>query len=466
MKLFNTYGRTLEDFHPIDQGLVKMYVCGPTVQDLVHLGHGRTFVAFDGISRYFKLRGYSVFRVQNITDIDDKIINKAKERGIDWREVSEYYSREYLDALSSLKVHVDAHPKVTSHIGEIISFIQGLIDKGHAYATPSGSVYFEVDTFPNYGALSNSRRESWEQEKEFLSEKRKPYDFALWKASKPGEPYWESPWGKGRPGWHIECSTMSSRYLGERFDIHGGGGDLIFPHHENEIAQSEAYFGHRWVNYWMHVSFLTIKKEKMSKSVGNIIPLKDAIKSYGPTVLRYWFLSTNYRTPVDFSEEALENARVSLRRLKDAVATLKGVIKQGPKFRSDDESIKDQGRILSLMGDFHSRMSYDFDFSGAMASVHEVASLVFERVQHSEDYTSALLALELFRQFNQVYRVMDEDLGEGGTDVSRIIDGVLEVRTQLRSKGMYELSDYIRTVLESSGVKVLDSKGKSTWRFE
>ncbi|MCQ4366252.1 MAG: cysteine--tRNA ligase [Sulfolobales archaeon] len=465
IKVFNTYGRKLEPFEPLKPHTVTMYVCGPTVYDYVHIGHGRTFVAFDAVVRYLKLRGYNVIRVQNITDIDDKIINKARETGKDWREIVDYYTKDYMDGIRALKVKIDAHPKVTEHIKEIIEFVQGLIDKGHAYVAPSGSVYFDVDSFPNYGALSNTKKEQWNQGEEFVKEKKNPYDFALWKAWKPGEPYWESPWGKGRPGWHIECSTMSTRFLGERFDIHGGGIDLVFPHHENEIAQSEAYFGHKWVNYWLHVAYLTIRKEKMSKSLKNIIPLNEALKKWGPNVLRYWYLSAHYRSELDYSEEALESASKGLQRLKDAVALLRGVISQGPKFRSSDEAILTQRQIVNLIEQLHEAMSLDFNTAEALNVAHRLADLAFSKVVPSEDFTSAVLAMEGFRMFNEVFGVMDEEFGAGMETLSRVLDAVLEIRNQLRAKKMYDLSDQIRAILESSGVKVLDSKDKSTWRL-
>jgi cysteinyl-tRNA synthetase len=321
MRLYNTLGRRFEEFSPVEGNIVKMYVCGPTVYDYIHIGHARSFVSFDALSRYLRVKGFDVIRVQNITDIDDKIIRRAIELGKEWKEVVNYYTMDYLEALKFLKVKIDIHPTVTSHISDIIEFIQKLIDKGNAYVS-NNSVYFNVDTFPSYGILSNTKKEQWKQEEEYLSEKRNPYDFALWKASKPGEPYWESPWGKGRPGWHIECSTMSSKYLGERIDIHGGGQDLIFPHHENEIAQSESLFGHRWVKYWLHVGYLTVNKEKMSKSLGNIITLRDLRNKYDYQTIRLWLLSSHYRSQLEFNDSSLEQAKASLVRLKDAVISL------------------------------------------------------------------------------------------------------------------------------------------------
>ncbi|MBW9141402.1 MAG: cysteine--tRNA ligase [Candidatus Aramenus sp.] len=465
IRIYNTLGRNLEEFKA-DGNTVRMYVCGPTVYDYVHIGHGRTFVAFDAISRYLRLRGYNVIRVQNITDIDDKIINKANETGKDWREIVETYSKDYLENLNALKVKVDLHPRVTSHINEIVDFVQKLIDKGHAYVTPSGNVYFDVDTYPAYGELSNTRKEEWNQGEEFLKEKRHPYDFALWKARKPGEPYWDSPWGKGRPGWHIECSTMSTRYLGEQFEIHGGGMDLIFPHHENERAQTESYTGKHWVKYWVHVSFLTINKTKMSKSLGNIIPLNEALKKYGPSVLRYWYLSSHYRSTVDYSEDALEQSKTSLNRLKDALSIVRDILREGPKSYAKDEDVKVQRQIISEIEYFHEAMSNDFDTAKALSHVHNIASIVFSKLSNSRDFMGASIALDAFRQFNEVFAVMDEEFGAIYENVSRIIDSVIEVRNLLRARKMYDLSDQIRSILESNGIKVLDSKDKSTWRFQ
>jgi cysteinyl-tRNA synthetase (EC 6.1.1.16) len=466
IKIFNTMGKKLEELQTVEPNTVKMYVCGPTVYDYVHIGHGRTFVAFDAMVRYLKLRGYNVIRVQNITDIDDKIIKRAQDTGKDWTEIVDFYLKDYIDAMSQLKVEIDQHPRVSTHIKEIIEFIQGLIDKGHAYVAPSGSVYFDVDTFPSYGLLSGTKKEEWNQGEEFVKEKRHPYDFAVWKAWKPGEPYWESPWGKGRPGWHIECSTMSTRYLGEQFDIHGGGVDLVFPHHENERAQSEALLGKTWVKYWVHVSYLTINKEKMSKSLKNIIPLNEAIKKWGTNTLRYWFLTAKYRNTIDFSEDSLSQASTSLRRLKDAMSALRGIIKDGPKYYSNDEQVKTQRKIISLIQKFHEALSEDFDTATALSYIHEIATIVFNELQTSEDFMGAMLALDAFRQFNYVYGVMDEEFNLAYDNLNKVIDAVVEVRNILRAKKMYDLSDQIRDALSKAGIKLLDSKDKTTWRFE
>nr|WP_205760742.1 cysteine--tRNA ligase [Acidianus sulfidivorans] len=465
IKVFNTFGRKLEEFS-VESSTVKMYVCGPTVYDYLHIGHGRTFVAFDAMSRYLRMKGYNVIRVQNITDIDDKIINKANETNSSWEEVANTYSKDYLENMNALKVKIDLHPRVSTHIKEILDFIQKLIDNGHAYVAPSGSVYFDVTTYPKYGELSNTKMEEWNQGEEFLKEKKHPFDFALWKAWKPGEPYWDSPWGKGRPGWHIECSTMATRYLGESFDIHGGGMDLIFPHHENERAQSESLVGKQWVKYWIHVAFLTINGEKMSKSLKNIIPLKEALKEYGPETLRYWFLSSHYRSSLDFNENSLKQSMSSLERLKDAVSIVKDIIKEGPKSYATDDDIKVQKEIIAKINEFNEYMSNDFDTSNALAKIHELANLVFTKLQYSRDLLGASIALEGFRQFNAVFGVMDKEMGEAMENIDKVIDAIIEIRNTLRNRKMYDLSDQIRSILGNAGIKILDSKDKSTWRFE
>ncbi len=465
MKIFNTLGRSLQDFEP-SGNLVKMYVCGPTVYDEVHIGHGRTFVAYDLMSRYFKLMGYSVVRVQNITDIDDKIIKKANDTGMDWKEVVDVYSKSYLEALDSLKVKVDLHPRVSQHVDDIINFVSRLVEKGNAYVAESGSVYFDVDTYGKYGELSNTVKNLWNQGEGTVREKRHPYDFALWKASKPNEPFWESPWGRGRPGWHIECSTMSTRYLGEAFDVHGGGMDLVFPHHENERAQTESLTGHPWVKYWVHTAFITIKKEKMSKSLGNIIPLKDAIKDWGPSTLRLWFLSSHYRTNVDFSDESMQQTRNTIERFRNAVATLRSVIKEGNKFHASHRGISTSQKLMSLNQRFHESMQNDFDTASALASVHEVVSLIFKDIQEERDFLSAMLAMDFMTQFNSVFGVLDEEINSQSNYINNVIENVLEARRVLRERKMYEASDMIRDALMRAGVKVLDSKEKSIWRLE
>ena len=475
IKVFNTFGRKLEPFIPFKPGLVRMYVCGPTVYDYTHLGHARTYVAFDAIKRYFRLRGFNVIHVQNITDIDDKIIDRARNENRDWREIVDTYSRDYFEMLEKLKIRVDIHPRVTEHINEIIEFIQGLIDKGYAYVAPSGSVYFEVDKYPDYGGLSGRKNpEEWRQEIEVLKEKKKPYDFALWKAWKPGEPYWEAPWGRGRPGWHIECSVMSSKYLGKQFEIHGGGQDLIFPHHENERAQSEALFGVKpWVKYWLHTGYLTIRGEKMSKSLGNIIPLREAIKKWGSETLRLWLLSAHYRTQLDYSDEALEQAKSNLRRLKMAVEDLRRILEPGiPPAKITDKEMKIVDMVEKIYVEFHEALSNDFNTAKALATIMELVRLVNRDIVPSELYVAAVRAYKVFEDFNYVFGVLDDIMYgvarlEHEKIVEELIDLIVRVRGELRKRKLYDIADEIRAELRRLGVQLYDYPGgKTVWRLE
>jgi len=316
LKIYNTISRKKEKFIPVQKGKVKMYVCGMTVYSDAHIGHARTYLAFDIIRRYLEYKGYKVTYVQNITDVDDKIIAAANEKGMNPLEYSKYFTERCLADLDALGIRrADLYPKASENIKDMIEIINKILENGYGYIS-NGDVYFSVEKFKDYGKLSKQRLEEMKAGAriEPTEKKRNPLDFALWKSAKPGEPSWDSPWGRGRPGWHIECSTMSSKYLGLPFDIHGGGMDLIFPHHENEIAQAEAATGKKFVNYWIHVGLLTVNKEKMSKSLGNIINIRDAIKRWEPEVIRFFFASNHYRSPPDFNEKALQNAESALKK--------------------------------------------------------------------------------------------------------------------------------------------------------
>ena len=466
IKIYDTLSKEEKELIPVEGNIVKMYVCGPTVYDYSHIGHGRTYVVYDALKRYFSLRGYHVIHVMNITDIDDKIIKRAHEENREWREIAEEYTKDYLEMLSSLKVRVDHHPRVTSHIKEIIEFIQALIEKGYAYVAPSGSVYFEVDKYEDYGKLSGRlERELWNQELEFLSEKKKPYDFALWKAAKPGEPYWESPWSKGRPGWHIECSVMSSRYLGGRFDIHGGGTDLIFPHHENERAQSEAYFGSKpWVSIWMHTGLVMVGSDKMSKSLGNIIPLREALKKWDAGTLRLWYLHSHYRKPLSFAEESLEQAR----KMRDRIASAYEILKRLSSESMDlhyltNSDIKKVQEILRLRRELHEALSNDFNTPQAIAVINNLVSMVFTELQYNAKYMLVTLALKVLSEFNYVFAVYEEAYPESDQLLNSVMKILIDVRRELRRRGMYELSDAIRSELEKLGIQLMDKGLETTW---
>ena len=317
LRVFNTLHRKKEDFKPIDPAKVRMYVCGPTVYDSCHIGHARSVVVFDVIARYLKAIGYDVLYVRNFTDVDDKIIDKANQLGIDSATVAERFIKEFYEDMDALNVErATIEPKATDHITQIIQFIEKLVKGGFAYQV-EGDVYFSVEKFEEYGKLSGRKLDEMEAGAriDINEKKNNPFDFVLWKSAKPGEPYWESPWGKGRPGWHIECSVMSSEYLGVTFDIHGGGKDLCFPHHENEIAQSESISGKPFVKYWIHNGFVNINQEKMSKSLGNFLMIKDVLKTYHPEVVRLFLLSNHYRSPIDFTQKAMDEARSGLDKM-------------------------------------------------------------------------------------------------------------------------------------------------------
>ena len=462
VKVYNTLSRRLEEFEPLEPPNVRMYVCGPTVYDHSHIGHARTWVAFDIIKKYLRLKGYYVIHVQNVTDIDDKIINRAKELGVSWKDVADTYTKEYFDLMKKLNVYPTINPRVTEHINDIIEFVQDLIDKGYAYVTKSG-VYFDVDKYPYYGQLSGIKdKKMWKQES-FVQDKKNPYDFALWKCAKPGEPWWDSPWCKGRPGWHIECSTMSSKYLGKQFDIHGGARDLIFPHHENEIAQSEARFGVRpWVKYWLHTGYLTVKGEKMSKSLGNIVPLKDVLKKYEPEVVRFWLSSAHYRTELDFSWERLEEANTSLTRMKMLVNELRKIVrKEYPKGSIKEwekEAIYD---IADARTKFYEAMDNDFNTAAAWAAVREALRVGNKAVEEGS-WEVAVAALNFVEEVDKVFNVFAERVA---TAVEPFIDLIVEVRAMLRKKREWELADYIREKLGELGVKLLDRGEETEWRL-
>lgn len=464
--LYNTLSRGEEELTPVEPGFIKMYVCGPTVYDYTHIGHGRTYVVYDSLKRYLSLMGYNVIHVVNITDIDDKIIRRARDENRDWREIVDEYTRDYMESLGKLGVTVDHHPRVTSHIGEIIEFIQSLIDKGYAYVTEKGNVYFEVDQYQDYGRLSGrTEREQWSQEQEYLAEKKKPYDFALWKAAKPGEPYWDSPWGKGRPGWHIECSVMSSRYLGSRFDIHGGGSDLIFPHHENERAQSESLYGGRWVSIWMHTGLVMVGADKMSKSLGNIIPLREALSKWNPGVLRLWYLHVHYRKPLYFTEENIEQVSRLHSRIQSAYELLL-------KLRSESTGLHYLGdsdlgllkKLVEIDQELHRALRSDFNTPRALGAVSELVTLIYRDIQYNPKHMFISLSMRTLRVVNYVFGLFEEKTPSPDDQfVNQLIEILVNTRKELRKRGLYDIADGIRNELSKIGIQLMDKGIETTW---
>ena len=454
LQIHNTLTRQKEDFKPIKPGEIGMYVCGVTVYDFCHIGHARTFVSFDMIVRYLRYRGYKVNYVRNITDIDDKIIKRANEKGIDAKELAEHFIQEMYQDFDKLNIaRPDIEPRATENIPEIIALVQKLIDKGFAYVADNGDVMFAIDKFKNYGRLSGQKLEELEAgaRVEVQKSKRNPFDFVLWKMAKPGEPEWDSPWGKGRPGWHIECSAMNSKLLGENFDIHGGGSDLIFPHHENEIAQSCCAHDSKYVNYWMHSGMVMINDEKMSKSLGNFFTIRDVLEQYDAETIRFFLLSAQYRSALNYSQENLDNAKASLSRLYTALRD----VKVGPA-QGGEEYVE---RFKAFMDD-------DFNTPGAISVLFELAKAVNVATgPEAEGFAGRLV--ELGSVLGLLYQDPVEYL-QGKTDGVdedvALIEALIEERKQARARKDFAAADEARNKLTAMGVVLEDGPKGTTWR--
>ena len=470
MRVYNTLTKQKEEFRPLREGEVRMYVCGPTVYDYTHLGHARTYVAFDVIRRYLEHKGYMVLMVMNFTDIDDKIIRRANETGEDPKELAEKFLRYFLEDMTALKIKpADIYPRVTEHIEEIIDFVRKLEDRGYAYEG-SGGVYFEVQKFGDYGKLSGIKLKELRQgaRVEPGEGKKNPEDFALWKKAKPGEPKWPSPWGEGRPGWHIECSTMSTKYLGEQFDIHGGGNDLIFPHHENEIAQTEACTGKQWVRYWLHTGFLMVNGEKMSKSLGNFITIREMLKRYNPEVIRLFILQRHYRTPLDYTEEGIEHAKNNLERLYNTLENIRVAMSKAElPFRWEKEEFEAYNAIRDARKKFYDAMDDDFNTAEALKAVFEVSNAVNRYLTRVEKPAESILrkALEFFKAVSEVFGIFEDYFREqkaGGEEA--LIQFLIDVRARLRKERNFTLADRIRAELREMGIQLEDTPEGTIWK--
>ncbi len=475
MQLYNTLSRRKEEFVPGEPGRVRIYVCGPTTYNFIHLGNARALVVFDTIRRYFLYKGYRVTFVQNFTDVDDKIIKRAHEEGMDPIALAAKYVDEYFTDADALHVmRADVHPKVSEHIPEIVEMIGMLVDRGYAYATPGGDVYFAVRSFPGYGKLSGRGLDDMlaGARVEVDERKRDPLDFALWKASKPGEPAWDSPWGKGRPGWHIECSAMSRKYLGDTFDIHGGGADLIFPHHENEIAQSEGATGKTFARYWVHNGFITIREEKMSKSIGNISLVRDLVKAFPGGALRLFLLSTHYRSQLDFDPEKMDAAVKGLERLKTCLVLLEEALARAvPNAGSAAEFAE---KLEELRKRFEAAMDDDFNTALAQAVLFDLASEINGYVHRTPEPDEELLlkARTLFASFNSVLGIFREENGrliidetEKSDDLSeRLIELIIAIRQDARKKKDFATADRIRDELKKIGIILEDTPQGVRWK--
>jgi len=487
IKIFNTITGKKEDFIPFERGKVGIYACGVTVYDYSHIGHARSAVIFDVVRRYFTHKGFTVKYVRNFTDIDDKIIKRANEEGITWDQVAQKYITEYYADMDKLGVgRADVEPKATDHMREMIDAIRGLIDKGHAYVS-GGSVYFAVDTFPGYGKLSGK------DQKDLLAgarvdveeNKRNPSDFALWKASKDGEPWWSSPWGQGRPGWHIECTAMVIKHLGESIDIHGGGADLIFPHHENEIAQSEALTGKPFAKYWVHNGFITIDKGKMSKSLGNFFTIREVLAKYDPEVVRLFLLSSHYRSPIEFSSEQLRDAESSLDRYYSTIARINEFLSVAGSvgIRAKKTASAPGNELASALDAFKDRfdeaMDDDFNTALAMGHIFEVIRVInkFLDTKPAGDDMQCRMeeAINILHAAGSVLNLFNRTPDRWNLDLLETrkiplsgpgIEKRIADRQKARESKDWALADTIRKDLEDSGILLEDKKNGTGWKVK
>ncbi|MBQ3393941.1 MAG: cysteine--tRNA ligase [Oscillospiraceae bacterium] len=451
MKIYNTMSRKKEEFIPQTEGQYKIYVCGPTVYNYIHIGNARPAVIFDTLRSYLKYRGNKVKYVSNITDIDDKIINRANEEGIPFEDVARKYEDEYYVDLKGLNVNLaDVRPRVSDHIPEIIDLVQTLIDKGHAYKTENGDVYYRVKSFPEYGKLSHQSIEDLEAGARIAvgEEKEDPRDFALWKAAKPGEPAWESPFSLGRPGWHIECSAMNRKHLGDTIDMHAGGQDLIFPHHENEIAQSEGATGKTFSRYWMHNAYINVDSQKMSKSLGNFFTVRDVARKYGYEPIRYFLLSAQYRQPLNFTQDVMEQSKNALERMYTARDLLDFLIKNTTGTKDDLKADADKAKA-----EFIEVMDDDLNTRDALSKIFELVTAIntkaSEQSKESLEYTAKIFD-ELTGVMGLLYNRKTDEIPQ------HVLDLVAE-RTEVRKAKNWARADEIRDELSELGYTVKDT---------
>ena len=476
IRVFNTLTRKKEEFVPLHPGKVGIYVCGVTPYNHPHIGNARPFVVWDTIHRFLEHEGYDVTHVQNFTDVDDKIIKAANKEGVTWDVIANRYIKAYFDVMDKLHVRrCHVYPRVSEHIPDIIATVQKLIDNGYGYVV-DGDVYYRVEKFSHYGELSGRSLDDMMAGARVEVDERKenPMDFALWKSAKPGEPYWESPWGKGRPGWHIECSTMSTKYLGNSFDMHGGGSDLIFPHHENEIAQSEgATSVHPFVRYWVHNGFITINEEKMSKSLGNFFTVAEILEKYEPEVLRLFILNTHYRSPLDFSDARLEEAKRSLERLRTAQQNLLEIMKVitvGP----DAESMALRQKVADLREAFLEAMWDDFNTSLAISYLFALAreiNVYHQAIMNGSRKPDGKLMdqiIKTWKEMKSVIGILEDEparSGEQGTEEDdSAIEAKIAERQEARRKKDFARADAIRDELARQGIILEDTPQGVRWK--
>ena len=466
MKLYNTLSRKKEEFKPIEEGKVKMYVCGPTVYNFIHIGNARPFIIFDTLRRYLEYRGYDVTFVQNFTDVDDKIIKRGHEENITSEEVANKYINEYFVDADGLGIkRASVHPRVTDNIEQIIAFVKELEDKGYAYAV-NGDVYFDTKKFKDYGKLSGIKQEELEAGAriEVNDQKRHPMDFVLWKAKKEGEPGWASPWGEGRPGWHIECSCMAKKLLGETIDIHAGGMDLAFPHHENEIAQSEALTGKPFAKYWMHSAYLNVNNQKMSKSLNNFLTARDALKAYDGDVIRFLMLSAHYRVQLNFSTELLDSAKASVERLYNAIDNLENLINEVTTEKMTEEEVKYLEKLNAYKERYIEKMDDDFNTADAITVLFDLVKDYNTNITIDSSKELCEKALELIRSLGAPLGMLQKQTKKESLEDE--IERLIEQRQEARKNRDFALADKIRDDLKARGIVLIDTPQGVRWKKE
>ena len=467
MKLFNTMSRRKEEFVPLEEGKVRMYVCGPTVYNLIHIGNARPMIIFDTVRRYLEYKGYDVNYVSNFTDVDDKIIKKANEEGVSPEEISQRYIAECKKDMAGMNVKpATTHPLATQEIDGMIDMIQTLIDKGYAYPVADGTVYFRVKKFKEYGKLSHKNLDDLQSGFRSLQvsgedQKEDPLDFVLWKPKKEGEPYWKSPWCDGRPGWHIECSVMSKKYLGEEIDIHAGGEDLVFPHHENEIAQSECCNGVPFAKYWMHNAFLNIDNRKMSKSLGNFRTVREIGEKYDLQVLRFFMLNAHYRSPLNFSADLMEASRNALERITEAAARLRDRKAAAAAQEAAEEERKLMQEEEAFVTKFEEAMDDDFNTADALAAVFELVKFANTNVQEGSSAEFAAYTLEVMTKLCDVLGLTLEKKEE---ILDEEIENLIAERQNARKAKDFARADEIRGLLLEKGIELKDTREGVKWK--
>jgi len=462
MKIYNTMTRKKEEFVPLVPGEVKMYSCGPTVYNYFHIGNARPFIIFDILRNYLEYKGYKVTFVQNFTDVDDKIIRRAKEEGVTEKEVADKYIEEYFKDAEGLGIkRADYHPRVTEMIPDIIEVIKKIMDRGFAYVV-DGDVYFDTQKYKEYGKLSKQNMEELEAGAriEVGEQKKHPMDFALWKKQKPGEPAWDSPWGPGRPGWHIECSAMAMKYLGETIDIHSGGQDLIFPHHENEIAQSEAATGKPFARYWMHNGFININNEKMSKSAGNFFTVRDISKLYDLEVVRLFMISSHYRSPINFSKDLLDSTKNSLERLYIAKNNLLHLMANAEDKEENEDDKAFRNRLSTYRDRFIEAMDDDLNTADAVAVIFDLVRDINSNINESSSKSLIKAAYDMFTELTGILRIVNKEEEKLDDEIERLI----EERQKARKEKNWALADKIRDDLKKRGIILEDTPQGVKWR--